>query len=250
MNKLSHFALPALPALLTLLVTSGSLAASFDCGKAASRNEKTICGDAQLSAMDDALGRVFRQARDMAPDKRAFRAASDAQWRWREQHCSDRACLLDWYRRRQAELSAAAGRGDIGDQDKAAVPVPLPQALRLGLDARQIDGLAPAGSMPWPHYTRVERGTYFYRDPDADASQQLVSVRYYGVEHGQTILEAVRGQTVLRYTCSSDCRYIAQLVLPGDVEKDSVILANDHHSLPSLIVGDALNGLLVPATVR
>lgn len=247
MNKLSHFALPAV---LALLVASSGLAASFDCGKAASRNEKAICGDPQLSALDDALGQAFRQARNLALDKRAFRAASDAQWRWREQHCSDRACLLDWYRRRQAELTAAAGQADISDQGSVAVPARPAPALRLGLDARQINGLAPAGSMPWPHYTRVERGTYFYRDPDADASQELVSVRYYGVEHGQTILEAVRGQTVLRYTCSSDCRYIAQLVLPGDVEKDSVILANDHRSLPALIVGDALNGLLVPAAVR
>lgn len=259
----------ALP--LILLLSSASVlgalqhlparAASFDCSRAGSANEKTICRDAELSALDDQLGRTYRRAREMAGDVRAFRSASDAQWRWREENCRDRDCLLAWYQRRQGELQALAVP-TANDKPKAAASAPVPalsavlphqpatQALRLALDTRQIDHLAPAGSVPWPHYARAEHGQYFYRDPDAGDTQPLVAVRYYGMENGQYILEAVRGQTVLRYTCSADCRYIAQLVLPGDVEKDTVIVSNDRASLPALIVADALNGLLAPMQSR
>lgn len=264
---------------LILLLSSASLlgalelpsagAASFDCSKAGSANEKTICRDAELSALDDQLGHAYRRARQAAVDQRAFRTASDAQWRWREDNCRDRACLLAWYQRRQTELEAQAApaiaaalltaKGNATSPAPALLAVPPAQAplaapaapgLRLGLDARQIDHLAPAGSTPWPHYARAERGQYFYRDPEAGETQALVAVRYYGIENGQYILEAVRGQTVLRYTCSADCRYIAQLALPGDVEKDTVIVSNDRASLPGLIVSDAVNGLLAPVQSR
>lgn len=254
--------------LLGALELSSARATSFDCSKAGSANEKTICRDPELSALDDQLGRTYRRARQAATDVRAFRTASDAQWRWREQNCRDRDCLLAWYQRRQAELQAQAApaasplalsatppRSPAGSPAPALAAV-LPgattsapaaaEALRLGLDTRQIEQLAPQGSMPWPHYARVEHGQYFYRDPQAAETQPLVAVRYYGMENGQYILEAVRGQTVLRYTCSDDCRYIAQLALPGDVEKDTVIVNNDRASLPGLIVSDAVNGLLAP----
>ncbi|BEV15822.1 hypothetical protein HBDW_26100 [Herbaspirillum sp. DW155] len=314
----------ALP--LILLLSSASVlgvlelhpahAASFDCSKAGSANEKTICHDPELSAMDDQLGRAYRRARKAATNVRAFRTASDLQWRWREDNCHDRACLVAWYQRRQTELEAqaapatatipvavaqpaaqpvtgtpapalaavapvqpaetisaeaaaalarAALAARAAADAKAATPAPAPvatvavpaapaapaaQSLQLGLNMRQIEHLAPQGSMPWPHYTRAERGQYFYQDPQAGAAQPLVAVRYYGIENGQYILEAVRGQTVLRYTCSADCPYISELTLPGDVEKDTVIVKNDRASLPGLIVSDAVNGLLTPIMSR
>ncbi len=251
---------------LSALAWHSAHAASFDCAKAGSANEKMICADPQLSSMDDRLGQLFRQARAHAADKRAWRAQSDLQWRWREQNCRDYACLLAWYQRRSAELQAQASAAPATLLATApapalahAAPAPavaaVPSApaalprLHLGLNAAQVAAIAPAGTSPWPHYVRVERGQYFYEDP-ATPERQLVGVRYYGMEHGQYILEAVRGQTVLRYTCSDDCSYIGQLSLPGDVEKDTVIVSNDRTSLPALIVGDAMNGLLAPSSAR
>ncbi|WP_343585472.1 hypothetical protein [Herbaspirillum sp.] len=222
-----------------------ALAASFDCGKAGSANEKIICGDAELSALDDKLGRAFRLARMRAADKRAFSADSDRQWSWREQNCHERGCLADWYRRRQAELQAQAAAPVLAQVQ----PAPA-EPLRLGLNDAQIAGIAPAGAMPWPHYVRVDKGQYFYEDRQAGGVASLVGVRYYGVENGQHIIEASRGNAVLRYTCSADCAYIGELALPGDIEKDMVIVRNDRNSLPSLIVNDAVNGLLVPSGVH
>lgn len=152
-----------------------------------------------------------------------------------------------------AALARAALAAKAAAEAKAAaatIAPPAAQNLQLGLNTRQIEHLAPQGSMPWPHYARAERGQYFYQDPQAGAAQPLVAVRYYGIENGQYILEAVRGQTVLRYTCSADCPYISELTLPGDVEKDTIIVKNDRASLPGLIVSDAVNGLLTPIMSR
>ncbi|KAF1046918.1 MAG: hypothetical protein GAK35_00865 [Herbaspirillum frisingense] len=268
MNKAASVALAA----LCIFASAPLLAASFDCGKAGSANEKTICGDAELSSLDDKLGKTFRQARQRAADRRAFNADSDRQWRWREQNCHERTCLLDWYHRRQAELEtlsdssiAEAARLPLKAGQVATPPAPAlaavapkmqapthdgPTPLRLALNQAQIAGIAPSGATPWPHYVRVDKGEYFYQDPQAATREQLVGVRYYGIENGQYILEASRGNAVLRYTCSADCAYIGQLTLPGDVEKDTIIVRNDRASLPSLIVNDAINGLLAESGVR
>ncbi|MCA1323838.1 lysozyme inhibitor LprI family protein [Herbaspirillum sp. alder98] len=235
-------------------------AASFDCRRGGSANEKTICADQALSAADDRLGQAYRAARKQTTDRRAFTADSERQWRWREDNCHDRACLVSWYQRRQAELQAqASGSMEAAAQLPASAPVPslaavtpatapapaMPppgMALKLGLSSSQIAAIAPPGSAPWPHYLRVEQGRYFYEDEQHRGT--LVSVRYYGIENGQHIIETSRGNAVVRLTCSADCRYIGLLALPGDVETDTVILANDSRSLPSIIVNDARNGLL------
>ncbi len=270
MKPLAYAAALATFGALCVAHPSSSQAASFDCSKAGSANEKTICGDAELSALDDKLGLAFRRARQAASNRRSFRAESDLQWRWREDHCHDRSCLLDWYQRRQAELEAlvpehladaghvpvklvhAAPAPALATVAPLAVPAPpsAPVPLQLALNSSQIAGVAPLGSMPWPHYVRMERGQYFYEDPQAPDQQQLVGVRYYGMENGQYIIEAVRGDAVLRYTCSADCSYIGQLRLPGDIEKDMVIVKNDRVSLPSIIVNDAVNGLLATSQSR
>lgn len=248
------------------LACTPALAASFDCSKASSANEKIICGDTALSALDDKLGQAYHQARKRAADKRAFIADSDKQWRWREQNCRDRACLTDWYHRRQTELQAladnaiaVAARLPLHSIPAALASVkpatataatPAEQPLQLGLNNAQMAGIAPPGAAPWPHYVRVDNGEYFYADTQAGGAAALVGVRYYGVENGQYIIEASRGNAVLRYTCSADCAYIGQLTLPGDIEKDMVIVRNDRNSLPSLIVNDAVNGLLAPSGVH
>ncbi|OWY30619.1 lysozyme inhibitor LprI family protein [Herbaspirillum robiniae] len=267
-----------------LIASAPLFAASFDCARAGSANEKTICADPELSALDDRLGKAYRQARLRAADRRAFSADSDKQWRWREQNCHDRACLLDWYRRREGELQALA-QGSIDQAASlparatraslpaaavmpSAAPTPAPAPalaavipalatpangavpLRLNLSASQVAGIAPAGAAPWPHYVRVDQGEYFYEDPQGGARGKLVAARYYGIENGQYIIEVNRGSDVLRYTCSADCAYIGQLALPGDVEKDMVIVRNDRNSLPSIIVNDAVNGLLAQSRVR
>jgi hypothetical protein len=78
---------------------------SFDCNKARSASERTICADPELARMDRELGRLHARARNFAPDPAAFRRQNEEEWRRRESTCrDDRQCLLRWYAHRRDQL--------------------------------------------------------------------------------------------------------------------------------------------------
>jgi uncharacterized protein len=123
--------------LMALLATSAG-AASFDCKLARSKAELLVCADPALSALDDELGKLFALALRASTDRRAFRAASDKEWGRREATCADRACVLDWYLHRRAQLTATvqAGAVDSGPAAAAAAAVDAPRQ-------QLVDCLAP-----------------------------------------------------------------------------------------------------------
>lgn len=90
----------------SLLVTlhSVSMAASFDCTKAASLSEIAICSDNELSKLDDELAGIYRKAKSAAKDHNLFRQQTQAAWKWREENCRNKKCLLDWYAQRRLAL--------------------------------------------------------------------------------------------------------------------------------------------------
>lgn len=79
---------------------------SFDCAKAKSVAEHLICADAELSARDRALATLYLRAKATVTDLQSFRKETILEWKQRETQCTDRACLLAWYDRRQAQLAA------------------------------------------------------------------------------------------------------------------------------------------------
>ncbi|ASU40006.1 hypothetical protein hmeg3_18050 [Herbaspirillum sp. meg3] len=276
-----------LATLLSGVVTS-AFGASFNCSKAGSATEKIICGDAELSRLDDQLGKTYKQAKAKAADRREFAARSDGFWRWREKNCQTRECLLDWYRQRQialdAELSGisvasvattvlqslpASVSGQLASQpvnELANKPsqVVTPEQIQTALAQVQkliaepthgnhlfLVSAAPQ-SVPavplQPHYLSVADGEYVYEDLNEatalDARPQVM-VRYRGKVHGEYTLEVQKKAGRVRYTCDSDCAYIKQLMLPGYGLHDLDVVKNDHGSLASIMMRDAMNGLLV-----
>jgi uncharacterized protein len=93
--------------LLFLILTQAGIAyaASFDCNKASSKSEKLICSDQQLSQLDSELGKLYAQAKASATDADAFKNENIKRWKEREENCSDKQCLLNWYAARKVELS-------------------------------------------------------------------------------------------------------------------------------------------------
>jgi uncharacterized protein len=83
---------------------------SFDCGKARSYAERTICSDAGLAQLDRDLGRLHAKAKHAARDPAAFKRQNDAEWHRREATCRDRGCLLRWYADRRQQLTRYLGR--------------------------------------------------------------------------------------------------------------------------------------------
>ncbi len=83
-------------------------AASFNCAKAGSLSEMSICNDPELSRLDDELAKIYQQAKAHAADKDIFRQQTQAAWKWREKNCQSRECLISWYAQRKITLEKIA----------------------------------------------------------------------------------------------------------------------------------------------
>lgn len=88
------------------LSASATFAASFDCTKAATRDEKLICSNQTLSVLDDELGRVYSRSMRDVPDPAELRH-SQVDWLEKRKACTDAACIVAAYKRRLAELAGA-----------------------------------------------------------------------------------------------------------------------------------------------
>ncbi|MFN3069958.1 lysozyme inhibitor LprI family protein [Serratia sp. J2] len=71
-------------------------AASFDCTKAKSFAEKTICSDKELSNYDDVLSKVYDRAKNVVQNKKGFSNLTRELWNSREE-CSTHECVERWY---------------------------------------------------------------------------------------------------------------------------------------------------------
>lgn len=266
----------------SITFSNSAFSASFKCSKAGSVTEKLICNDAELSSLDDQLGQTYRQAKNKAADRRAFAFQSDGLWRWREENCHSRECLIDWYRQRQAMLDAVLRGVDAPatrlismpatlSPNKSPAPVASAALPARTLSDEQIQialmqvqksaalelppalmAIPPRHPIPLqPHYVSTANDEYFYEDlttATATDAIPLVTVRYLGSVQGQYTLEVQKKSGKVRYTCADDCAYIKQLVLPGYGLHDLEVFKNDHTSLAALMMRDAINGLLVPNT--
>lgn len=87
-------------------------AASFDCAKATTKVEKQVCADEALSAQDETLAAVYRQAASLTsggPEPKQSQRA----WLKRRNACADPGCIAQAYASRIAELEDAIGQ-DLG----------------------------------------------------------------------------------------------------------------------------------------
>lgn len=110
-------------ALLALAAVSN--AASFNCDKAGSSVEKTICADAALSQLDDLMAQSYKKALASAARKDAVKSQQVA-WITKERNvCKDAACIEQAYKKRLAALDSPA-------VDKNAAPNGSASALVLG----------------------------------------------------------------------------------------------------------------------
>jgi uncharacterized protein len=104
----------ALAGALCAFVVEPARGASFDCNKAATEVEFAICGNAELSRMDSALGEIYRER---AAQDSTIRQDQIAWIRERNRRCGgSTACLKDALEARVAQLR--------GDATPVAAPAP------------------------------------------------------------------------------------------------------------------------------
>lgn len=88
----------------TALLSSYSYAAGFDCSKAKSTTEKTICSTASLSDLDEILVLSFKKALAGSSDAQALKGAQQAWLKTRESCASNIDCITKTYTTRINEL--------------------------------------------------------------------------------------------------------------------------------------------------
>lgn len=99
-------------AAFALLALAGTAqAAGFDCKRARSTVEISVCADPELSRMDSEMNALYReiQAETAGVDGETGRridplAAEQQRWLGRRNACADRACLQHAYRERLAQM--------------------------------------------------------------------------------------------------------------------------------------------------
>jgi uncharacterized protein len=91
---------------LFCLLALPAQAVSFDCGKAQTKVEKLICGDTELSRLDEDLSKAYQQTLERSDDKQI---PTDEQRQWLKQvrnACHDAGCLKHAYEARISQLNA------------------------------------------------------------------------------------------------------------------------------------------------
>ncbi len=92
--------------LMFLIGAHLSAAASFDCSKAATKQEKLICSDQQLSTADDELARTYRSALEWSSDKEGLKKEQQSWIKTRRSVSQDAPSMLKPYNSRIAELNS------------------------------------------------------------------------------------------------------------------------------------------------
>ena len=90
-----------------LMLGFAAQAASFDCAKAGTKVEKLICGDAELSKLDEELSAAYKAALQDQSEAESIKQAQK-QWLKERNNCADAVCLNKVYRVRIPELPASS----------------------------------------------------------------------------------------------------------------------------------------------
>ena len=86
--------------ILALIVVPSVKAASFDCSKASSQVERTICSSPQLSLLDNDLASAFKMAISSNANPDQVRISEGVWLKEKRNRCRTEACLVDAYKDR------------------------------------------------------------------------------------------------------------------------------------------------------
>jgi uncharacterized protein len=126
-------------------------AASFDCALAKTGIEKAICGNDELSTLDEYLGRYYAAARETLKPAEKCLITDQRTWiRTKRNPCKDAACLRTAYLERLASLDPLQpGATAIRD-----IELPATRALAWIIQPAADTEAAPASKKPSPLVAR------------------------------------------------------------------------------------------------
>jgi uncharacterized protein len=114
---------------LCLVLESSSFGAGFDCGKASTFVEKTICSDSQLSELDSLMTEAYGIAMKDSGDPEALKAEQRSWLSNKRNRCRDIVCLRESYNDRITQLISTSGGTGGGSSRDIASGVPEVNAV-------------------------------------------------------------------------------------------------------------------------
>lgn len=93
--------------LLVVAYASGAQAASFDCAKARSFSEKAICGNEELSTLEEEYAAAYKKALAASPEPTTLRKMARENLKLREL-CQNTNCVRDWLNNSKALFEGLA----------------------------------------------------------------------------------------------------------------------------------------------
>lgn len=121
---LKHRFLITFVALLTSHASLSLAGPSFDCAKASTLSEYTICADQGLSALDVELAIAYKRALAASSDT-AFLKSRQKAWVAQREQCGSADCIRSLYIQRLSELGGSASAQSSGDSITSATSVDL-----------------------------------------------------------------------------------------------------------------------------
>ena len=188
----------ALVAAAALLHAGSSLAAGFDCAKAATAVEKMVCADAELSAQDERLAAFHARVR--AVDASATAVQRDWLANTRDR-CKDSACLKAAYASRIAALQAALPPCPVAERALAGGGWVVAEGSDYfeEFDLSLVDGQRVFAS--FLHHRPEMAGKWALRDCtlalDGDAEGMKFEYPVIGLDHGRLQLLGENGRRVV-----------------------------------------------------
>lgn len=110
---------------------SPAYSASFDCSKASSLTERTICNNPTISVLDDKLGSAYKSAMSKTNDQSKLKADQIA-WIKESRLCGgDSYCLEKSYKERISALSALTSQASINSPMQSKSSLSREQKIEL-----------------------------------------------------------------------------------------------------------------------
>ncbi len=129
---------------IVILVSPGAAAASFNCANASNFIERQICADESLSALDDEMAQLYKNALLRSSNSGAIKLAQRAWLKEIRSKCADSRCLAAVYTARIEDLS----------QHRPTIPgVTTAPPVRASSAAPQ----SSAAAVPAPAFSPVAR---------------------------------------------------------------------------------------------
>lgn len=127
--------------LASLFCTSTSYAAGFDCSKAKSSTEKTICSTTSLSSLDEILVLSFNKASAGNSDPKALKTAQQGWLKTREACASNIDCITKTYTARISELVNLVAKNQkktIATNPSPTKPASMPQSTSTQTESKPV----------------------------------------------------------------------------------------------------------------